>query len=100
MKKIIYIWMLMLLLLAACKSSLYIPDEKSVSSSASLQDLTLGRKYYVDKCSSCHALHLPAEYNHAQWQQQVDEMEVRSHINPEEKELILKYLWNAPVVAN
>jgi mono/diheme cytochrome c family protein len=91
---------IMLIMMAACSSALYIPDERSVSASASLEELTAGRKLYVDHCGSCHALHLPASYSHEQWKEQVDEMEVRAHINTSEKELILKYLWNAPVVSN
>ncbi len=95
-----YIWMISILLFASCSSKLYKPDEANSNYTASIEDLKKGRKLYISKCSSCHALHLPSQYKKEEWPHLVDKMEERAQINSSEKELILIYLWNAPVAAN
>lgn len=93
-------YLLSLIFICSCGSALYIPKEPSVIYNASLEELQTGRKHYIDYCSSCHALYNPASYSKDNWTKQVDEMAERSHINNEQKELILKYLWTASAAAN
>jgi hypothetical protein len=97
MKKLL---LLLSIIVTGCASSLYIPDQSQVSADASLEELVEGRKLYIENCSSCHVLYAPGKYKREEWQEQVDEMQERSHINVEQKNLILKYLWNAPVAVN
>ena len=89
-----------LLILTGCATSLYIPDQSVVTADASLEELNEGRKLYIENCSSCHILYAPGKYKREEWQVQADEMQERSHINLQQKNLILKYLWNAPVAVN
>ncbi len=82
--------------IASCATKLYIPSEANVSADVSLTDLQKGRKIYTNKCSNCHDLHLPHEYNHDEWIEKVNKMQARSFVDDESKNLILLYLWNAP----
>jgi len=72
-----------------CRPQLYMP---SSTDPAMQNDLLRGRKLYVNHCSSCHNLHLPTDYGVQQWKKNVDEMQERSKINNNEKQLILQYL--------
>ena len=77
-----------------CKSSLYVPQNAAVTTlnDSTLQELKLGRKLYIMKCSGCHNLHLPEEYNSMEWVDNLDGMQNKAKITSEEKNLILKYL--------
>ncbi|MDD5149727.1 MAG: hypothetical protein PHC28_04515 [Flavobacterium sp.] len=92
MKKIILL--ASILLLISCSSQLYIPIEST--STVSLEDLKTGRDIYVKKCSSCHQLHLPSQYNEKVWSSNLNEMQDRAKITDEEKQLIYQYIVNAP----
>jgi len=72
-----------------CRPQLYLPSSTNPSKQ---NDLLRGRKLYVNHCSSCHNLHLPSEYGAEQWKKNVDEMQERSKISDNEKQLILQYL--------
>ena len=85
-------FLICLTFICSCGSALYIPKEPSVIYNASLEELQMGRKHYVDYCSSCHALYKPSDLSATGWTNAVEEMAERSHINNEQKELILKYL--------
>jgi len=76
----------------SCSSALYVPSESQQTTSASLLQLQEGRKLYVRKCGSCHTLYLPEKYTKLQWQQFLDEMQLKASIDNLEKEQILKYL--------
>ena len=76
----------------SCSTSLYIPSESQQTASASLAQLQEGRKLYVQKCGSCHTLYLPEKYTKPQWQQFLDEMQLKAAIDNLQKEQILKYL--------
>ena len=58
----------------------------------SLVDLRLGRETYVRKCSGCHALHAPDEFNDDVWVEQVHEMRDDARISDDEVAVILNYL--------
>jgi mono/diheme cytochrome c family protein len=81
----------------SCRSALYIPVQPASNGSATVEELVTGRKLYIENCGSCHALHNPNEYTHDQWINEVSDMQERAQINDSSRELILKYLWNAPV---
>lgn len=76
----------------ACSTALYIPDEKNTALGSNLNDLKAGRKLYVEKCGSCHALVLPEKHTPAEWRTAVEQMQAKSKITDEEKTLILSYL--------
>jgi cytochrome c5 len=88
--KIIITVLLSIVVLAACKSALYVPTNEN--SGANVHTLTEGRKLYINKCSSCHSLYLPEQYNKTEWRKWVNNMAERSHISEEEKEKIYTYL--------
>jgi mono/diheme cytochrome c family protein len=80
-------------LLFSCTQSLYMP---AVSDVAIQEKLMAGRKLYVGHCSGCHNLHFPQEYTAAQWDLQLDEMQVKAKITDQERELIQLYLTSQP----
>ena len=81
-----------ILLLMACKSSIYIPTADNVSKNANLTQLEQGRQLYINKCSSCHMLVEPEKFNKAEWTGWVDRMAPKAKISAEEKALILAYV--------
>ena len=83
-----------IVLLTSCSSQLYIPIEATPT--VSLEELKTGREIYVKKCSSCHQLHLPSQYNEKVWSSNLNEMQARAKITDEEKQLIYQYITNAP----
>jgi len=92
MKKISLIGIL--LCLCSCVSQLYIPIENS--GTITLENLTLGRKIYVTKCSNCHQLYSPNKYNSVEWQKNLNWMQRKAKITDDQKNLIFDYLINAP----
>ncbi|MBF2708412.1 c-type cytochrome [Flavobacterium soyangense] len=92
MKKLILF--ISILLIISCSSKLYVP--KSESSTVSVDDLKTGREIYVKKCSSCHQLFLPNQYNEKAWSLNLTEMQDRAKITDAEKQLIYQYIVNAP----
>ena len=90
MKKLFFLGSILLLI--SCSSQLYIPIEATPT--VSLGDLKTGREIYVKKCSSCHQLHLPNQYNEKVWSSNLNEMQTRAKITDEEKQLIYQYLIN------
>lgn len=89
--------MLLIFAIAGCTSELYQPTPTEVYGTATFEELKQGRKLYVDKCSSCHALVLPEKLSPEQWQLQVTEMEQKVAITKSEKTLILKYLTKGKI---
>ena len=83
------------MLLEACSIKLYVPNETNVTDYVTLIELKSGRDLYLNKCSNCHDLHLPHEFTHDEWVVEVNKMQPKAKITDSEKELILRYLWNA-----
>jgi len=52
----------------------------------------LGRKLYVGKCAKCHKLYDPAKYSDQQWQVWMDKMSRKAKLQPEQKELLSRYI--------
>ena len=81
-------------LLISCSHQLYIPIENV--NSISVENLTKGRKLYVNNCASCHQLYAPNKFDGPTWQHNLDEMQARSKITDDQKKLVYDYLVNAP----
>lgn len=92
MKKVILFGLI--LVLVSCSSQLYIPIEAAATTS--LEDLKTGRELYVTKCSGCHQLHLPNQYNFNEWRANLNQMQTKAKINDPEEQLIYQYLINDP----
>jgi len=92
MKK--YLYVSFFLVLISCGSPLYLPATASAESS--LEQLKQGRELYVSHCASCHALHLPKQFNTKEWAVNLDLMQARAFISDDQKKLIYHYLINAP----
>lgn len=91
--KIIPILLLVVLSIYKCTSALYKPNlSDAQKSGTSIDTLIAGRKFYIISCGSCHSLYLPERYTKAEWRKTMDNMQERSNITVEQKELILKYL--------
>lgn len=90
--KIKYLIPVLVFVLIACKSALYIPSAENTSGKANVEELQKGRALYINKCSSCHALHLPEKYTKNEWIGWVNKMAPKAKITDEEKELIQAYV--------
>lgn len=84
--------MVVIIILIACKSALYIPTTENVAKNVNMEELQKGRAMYIEKCSSCHALYLPEKYSKKVWEKNVNEMAPKAKITDEEKQLILSYV--------
>ncbi len=83
---------LLIVLVFACGTALYMPTVNQETSNASLKDLKDGRAAYINKCGGCHTLIVPEKYTEKDWSLWVDRMEAKASITPAEKEAIVKYL--------
>lgn len=81
-----------LLGLAGCTASLYIPTDEDALMSTAREELLKGRELYVQKCGSCHALRLPESHTVSEWQQKLQEMAPRAHLSDQEQDLIWKFI--------
>ena len=85
-------------LAAACSAALDHPTPQDAQWAArewpgtTVEDLAQGRALYVDKCSGCHNLHLPAEYPPEEWKSYVAYMVAEAKITPEEEAAIARFL--------
>ena len=71
---------------------MYVPTAETVSNDQLLQELTVGRKLYIQNCGSCHNLYKPEKYTADKWAHEIDEMKAQAKITDEQATLILKYL--------
>ncbi len=58
---------------------------------SSVEHLNEGFQLYKSKCSGCHFLPVPNEYTEKKWLETMPEMGEKSHLSPEEYDLVLKY---------
>jgi cytochrome c5 len=85
-------------LAAACSAALDHPTPQDAQWAShewpgtTLEDLAHGRALYVDKCSGCHNLHLPAEHTPEEWKAFVAYMVAEAKITREEQDAIARYL--------
>ena len=85
-------------LAAACSAALDHPTPQDAEwaqrewPGTTVEDLAHGRALYVDKCSSCHNLHLPSEYSPEEWKGYVAYMVTEAKITREEERAIARYL--------
>lgn len=54
-------------------------------------ELKRAQDLYVAKCAKCHALPVPARYSEAQWKSWMDKMSKKSHLTPQQSQLLAKY---------
>ena len=80
------------ILLYACATALYVPVQSNTAQGSDISRLRIGRRLYVDKCSSCHVLILPEKYSTDEWLYWVNDMAERSKLEEGESEMILYYL--------
>ena len=59
---------------------------------ADARTLEAGRKVYVNRCITCHALPAIARYDSERIPRIVDWMSHRAHLTPAEKDALVKYL--------
>lgn len=56
------------------------------------------RQLYVNRCSGCHHVILPAAHDLDKWKATLDTMAVRAKLNEQQKELIWRYLETVKTV--
>jgi len=85
-------------LAAACSAALDHPTAQDAEwaqrewPGTTVRQLAEGRALYVDKCSGCHNLHLPAEHTPEEWKGYVAYMTADAKITSEEAGTIARYL--------
>ena len=73
-------------------ASLYIPTAADATSSATLQELLLGRDLYIGNCGACHALVSPDARTAASWKAIIPTMAPRTSMNTTQVSLVTKYV--------
>lgn len=82
-----------IVLVVACSSALYIPTSADADrAGSSTGQLMIGRNLYINKCGSCHNLHLPEQYTKKQWLKEMPEMQKKAKITEEESKQITSFL--------
>ena len=79
-------------MIIACSQTLYIPSVETVSDERAIEELTTGRKLYIQHCGGCHNLYRPERFTAQHWNNEMDEMKVEAKISDAQAEMILKYL--------
>ena len=84
---------LALALVVGCSTALYMPTSVDADrAGVSPEKLMNGRTLYINKCGSCHNLHLPEQYTQKQWLKVMPEMQKKSKITDEETKQITDFL--------
>lgn len=77
----------------SCAPGLYIPSLADANKTGiNLDDLSLGRKLYVQNCGSCHGLYAPKHLRAAEWPIILTVMQQKAKISNSEVEVIRNYL--------
>jgi hypothetical protein len=80
-------------LIYRCGSALYVPTiEDQERTGIMLDSLKEGRKIYAANCGNCHNLYIPGQYNSAEWERNVAEMQEKGKITDSQKVKVLYYL--------
>lgn len=76
-----------------CSTALYMPNSVDADrAGVSAEKLMNGRTLYINKCGSCHNLHLPEQYTQKQWLKVMPEMQKRAKVTDEESKQIIDFL--------
>ncbi len=79
--------------LAGCAPALYLPTQADAEKSgAELEALQTGRTLYVSHCGSCHNLIVPEKHTLSEWEENMNEMQEKAHIDTSQRALIMDYL--------
>ena len=80
-------------LLFACAAALPVATEQdALLAGVPLPDLHAGRETYVAKCSGCHRLYAPAEYDDEAWAAHVPAMRKKARLTDGDIVAILDYV--------
>lgn len=91
--KYLSVFLLLLLLAAACKTALYVPTQADAELTGIPADsLLMGRKLYVEHCGSCHNLYLPEKFTKQHWMKELPEMRQKAKISEQEARLIRNFI--------
>ncbi len=58
----------------------------------SVERIEKAKKLYLTKCSKCHRLYVPKEYDDATWSEWMEKMKTKAHLNEDQYEQISHYL--------
>ena len=81
--------LLLLLLVAACKTS----NQWRKEVEAEPDPLKKGRILYENSCDRCHALYMPTSYTRSDWRHYVRKYSPRARLTRDEGKLVFSYLW-------
>lgn len=92
--------------LAACVGQVSEPTTQHVARAQSRwpgtnqAELSEGRSLFVERCSGCHTLPIPAEHKAAEWPDVMKRMTPFVRMTPEQLQSVERYLIVASEVAN
>lgn len=69
-----------------------LPPALPPGSGISAADEWRARELYVAKCAKCHRFYPPASYSDAAWAMWMDKMSRKSKLQPEQEDLLSRYL--------
>lgn len=80
----------------ACTTQIYVPTEANVNKvqTASLAELQQGHDIFQNHCGKCHKLPKPEKHTKDAWQKILVKMAPKAKINPEQSDLVYKYVVN------
>jgi Dihaem cytochrome c len=79
--------------LISCATALYVPtNNDAIKNNVPLETLVQGRDLYVNKCGSCHNLHLPSQYTNQQWHPILIKMQIKAKLSDSQMKLISRYI--------
>src|SRR5262245_22278465 len=67
----------------------------AASEELSPAELAAARKLSVVKCTKCHKFYEPADYSQAAWAEWMEKMRRKAKLNPEQFDLLSRYLEEA-----
>ena len=59
-----------------------------------IDETSVARRLYVDKCAKCHKFYDPAKYSDAEWHKWMAKMSKKSKLTPEQSEILSRYIDN------
>ena len=70
----------------------HLPKAQAAWPGVTIEELTAARRFYLQKCGSCHRAYAPSRLSAEKWPAAVEKMVPKAKLNSGEKEIILRFL--------
>ena len=58
------------------------------------EELEIGKKIFIKRCSGCHLLHMPSQYSKEKWEKILPKMFVKAKVDTFQQRLIRNFIMN------